>query len=394
MPIFFPPVKPYIGQVATGCRVPQNINASTATQMMSRSRHRMVGACSTIRVGLPAFWAGNNSGFYIETAPGGDISYQTITAALEYPAGTFTQLTFEGSSTGYPIGLNTLFSDSVTAPPQGAFFFIRAYRVLAVYGVPYTYWANGVDVSNGESCAFGLSGITDQTLGGTITNTLNGVMYSPIAIIGSTTQPSIAIVGDSRAFGASDTFSGTSGAVGNIERSVSPYYALINGGVIGDRGDRFLYSCAGRLAALRFCSHLICQYGINDIVTGSDSSATVKANLQNIWGLWPRPDRVFQCTYEPYTTSTDSWATTGNQSVTAQESVRTAVNDWIRTRPSGIQNYFEIADQVETSRNSGKWDVNGSASWYTNDGVHGTNTANLAIAASGCISPGMFGLGF
>jgi len=381
----------YIGQVATGCRVPQLLNSGSATQMMSRSRHRMATSTSTMRVGFPAFWAGLNSGSYVENQVGTNANFSPITASLEYPSGTFTQLTFEGFATGFLGNTNILFSDAVAAPPQGAFFYIRTYRTNA-NGTPYTYWTNGVDTTNGETCTFGTSGVTDQTMSGTITNTSNGVMYSPLAIIGLTSQPSIGIIGDSRAFGYADTFSGTSGAIGNIERSISGNFALINCGVSGDRADSFIYTCAARMSALRFCSDLICEYPINDIMTGGDTAAAVEHNLQTIWGLWPDPTKVFQCTMEPYTTSTDSWATTANQTTNAHESVRVAVNDWIRTTPVGIKGYFEIANQVETSQDSGKWKVNGTANWYTNDGIHETNAAALAVAASGCIPPGAFNL--
>lgn len=47
---------------------------------------------------------------------------------------------------------------------------------------------------------------------------------------------------------------------------------------------------------------------------------------------------------------------------------------------------FEIADVVETARDSGIWLAPG----YTPDGVHDTNTANLAIQASGNINPAVF----
>jgi len=120
--------------------------------------------------------------------------------------------------------------------------------------------------------------------------------------------------------------------------------------------------------------------------------STVQANLQRVWALWPNPASIFQTTMEPYTTSTDSWATTTNQTVTPEESVRTAVNTWIRGMPFGVKGFFEIAGQVETSQDSGKWDTNGRASWYTSDGIHENNRAALAIAASGCIPADAFKL--
>jgi lysophospholipase L1-like esterase len=85
---------------------------------------------------------------------------------------------------------------------------------------------------------------------------------------------------------------------------------------------------------------------------------------------------VFQNTITPSTTSTDSWATTGNQTPESSNAVRVQVNDWIRTVPSPLSGYFEIADLAETARNSGIWKAG-----YTSDGLHPNATGHSALAA-------------
>jgi lysophospholipase L1-like esterase len=81
--------------------------------------------------------------------------------------------------------------------------------------------------------------------------------------------------------------------------------------------------------------------------------------------------------------------------------VRVQINDWIRARcpenGSGVpqlagtpgavaspflSGWFETADTVESARNSGKWKATGSASGYTADGVHPSQTGHAAMAAA------------
>ena len=108
---------------------------------------------------------------------------------------------------------------------------------------------------------------------------------------------------------------------------------------------------------------------------------------------------MYQTTVTPQTTSTDAWVTTANQTVTAVHARRIGLNDWIRdgapfdtatglavavgatgstivragTRAHPLKGFFEIADIVETSRNSGIW----KAGWTT-DGLHPNATGYAA----------------
>lgn len=120
-------------------------------------------------------------------------------------------------------------------------------------------------------------------------------------------------------------------------------------------------------------------------------------NQQNGYG-----QRVIQTTITPNTTSTDGWATTGNQTpVNATvESHRVQLNDWLRggapmsgglavaVGTSGallagdtghpLYGYWEITDNVESARNSGIWKAG-----YTTDGLHpnitGINAASIGV---------------
>ncbi len=100
------------------------------------------------------------------------------------------------------------------------------------------------------------------------------------------------------------------------------------------------------------------------------------------------------CTVPPITTSTDSWATTGNQTVVNGETPRLQFNAWARDTThwaaDGITGIFDIADVCESTRNSGKWAVSGGvnalgtsiAQVMTDDGIHPLGYGNQLMAAA------------
>lgn len=109
--------------------------------------------------------------------------------------------------------------------------------------------------------------------------------------------------------------------------------------------------------------------------------------------------RVACTTLHPYTSSTDNWATTENQTITDREPARIARNDWLRDGAPLHADYtpaeigatgvmrigeqghplaypaFDVADVCETSRNSGIW----RTGWPV-DGTHLHPSASDQIA--------------
>ena len=65
----------------------------------------------------------------------------------------------------------------------------------------------------------------------------------------------------------------------------------------------------------------------------------------------------------------------------ANEAAIAAYNDSIRAGVAGASGYFEIADAVESSRNSGKIKADGNNFKYTPDGLHFNQFGSLAITA-------------
>jgi hypothetical protein len=343
---------------------------------MCRSRHTARDNLDSLRL-VYANW-------YQSESNGG--STAAVTASVEYPIGVYTQVGFAGTGAATLTAGATVTSDTVpVAIPDGADFFVRTYFINST-GVPIN--AIPGDYANGDACEIGTS-VDDKTMSGTIgvTNPGANLLYTPVAIIGYTTKPTFALVGDSRVIGGSDSVAGdTTGDMGCIARSIGAAYGYMNMGNGGEFAQTFIATHAKRLALAAYCSHVVVEYGINDIGSGR-TAAQVYADLQTIWGYFTGKT-VIQQTITPYTSSSDGWTTLAGQTPQSIVAARPALNDLIRATPIATARYVEVADVVESSRNSGKWKVPGYADLV--DGIHETYVANAAIRDSGVLNPYQF----
>lgn len=155
---------------------------------------------------------------------------------------------------------------------------------------------------------------------------------------------------------------------------------------------------------------MLCAYGRND-VTGGQTLAQVQATLLSLWsGAAARGCKVFQTTITPRTTTTDNFLTLANQTADATDPVRVALNTWIRAGSpidpgtlaavavgtsgallAGATNhplyantaaplgYVEVADTVESARNSGLWKVIGTTA--TGNVTNGSPNVTLTAGA-------------
>jgi lysophospholipase L1-like esterase len=367
----------YTGLVATRAFVPTGSNAGNK-QAMTRTRHQSRVAITSLKIAIPG-WYASGSG---DAALGGTA---TVTASVEYPAGTFTQIKFSGVASGTVPNGGTLLSDACTVSiPNATDFFIRIFFQSAT-GILFGNSLQA-DANNGEAMNYAASGLSDQTMGGTVTAGGSGFCFYPCAIIGTTNKPSIMLAGDSTTQGQGDSWAnGQPSDSGGIARGIGPSFAYINAGVPGAQSTDWGGGAATQRYALlsTYCTHLICGYGINDLVAGGQTGAATLTRLQAVWAYMP--GAVYQTTVTPYTpVSSDSYATVGGQTVGAQNTNRTALNALLRASPSGLTGFFEATDQIESARDSGLWKAPG----YTTDGLHGTATGYAAIATA--INPLLF----
>lgn len=343
--------------------------------MMSRQRFKAKNTLKALTLAFPNWYITDST--YLETGAG---AAATITASIEYPAGAFTQVKFSGSASGSIADGATLLSDVVSVDmPDGAIFWVRTYLTCTA-GIVYSAAAG--ETSPGISGSeIGVSGITDKTMGGAIGDSTG--VYAPIVILGTAIQPSIAIHGDSRAFGSGDSEDGSQDS-GNLQRTLSDRFVIVNLSKSGDRAAKLANGYTKRNAVADYCTHVIVQTGTNDIRSDGRTAAQVRADNETVAALYPTKT-VFGATVEPISTSTDSWATIANQTPTGNNSERIAYNNLVRAGLTGFAGFFDLADVAESSRDSGKWKVTGSAFGYTVDGVHPCRAGYLLVPESGAI---------
>lgn len=227
--------------------------------------------------------------------------------------------------------------------------------------------------------------------------------FSPVVIVGvpRVAVPAVALCGDSIISGG-----GESPAIdaGFAVRALNRQFGYLH---MGKGSEKALdFAAAGRSFRRRRLlaygiTHAIVLYGTNDLANAATTAQT-RDRLVGCWlHLYRAKVKVHACTIPPNTNSSDSWATTGNQTPRYTNANRTDVNDWIRdgapidatslasvaVGTAGalrmgavghpLRGYFETADKVESARNSGLW-----APGLTGDGTHPNNAGHAAMQAA------------
>lgn len=365
---------PYLGQVATRSMIPGAF-LSTSKQMMSRTVHIARDDITSLTFLFPNWHCASGLG---EQGSGAALN---LWASLEYPLGSTPQrIYFSGASSVSIANLATATSDAVSISiPRNSPFAVKSYYTNSA-GIIYSLGRNQVSGDPFlEGYIAAASGVTDNTL--TTTNpSASVVAYGPCAIIGTTTRASVFFAGDSRVVGAGESAASQDpiGSKGLFERAIGKEFAFINAAASGDRVETALAGYARRLALAQYCSHVVSNYGINDIIVGR-TAAQVLADLSSFGALFGTKP-ISQATLDPATDSTDTWATTANQSKKGYEQVRLDVNRGIRRVPAPYQRMFDVADVMETSRDSGIWNP-----LYTGDGLHASSLGGLKLEQSRAI---------
>jgi hypothetical protein len=158
-----------------------------------------------------------------------------------------------------------------------------------------------------------------------------------------------------------------------------------------------------------YFTHIICALGINDL-NASRTLVQTQALWVTTWtDLATHGRPVYQTTLGPYTSSTDNWTTVASQTASlpgSGETYRTQGNDWIRdgapilagvavatgsnaagTLRAGMTGHpltgcIELADSVESARNSGKWKALPGARIVTDGAITATLTTLTSATAN------------
>jgi hypothetical protein len=331
---------PYTGQVSTRCRVSEGADASNK-QAMARTYHIARDKLTSIQIIVPGWYVNPTTG--LETALSADL---TVTAAIEYPEGVYTQLKFGGASAGTVTAGGNLISDAASVPiPDGAKFFVRLF-VTTAGNLPLAI--KSIDRAGGDAVEFAASGLSDVTMGGTITtHPATTASISPMAIIGATTRPSVLIVGDRDQSGELDATYSATGDAGYVAKSISATHSYINASGAIEKPTTFAARFVKRMGLAAYCSHVIVGMTAQDLTGGTPSFETVLAAFQSVWKTFSDIGKVVsQTTAMPFATSTDAWATIINQTPNATAKPRIATfNETVRGGVPGVR-VFDVAEVV------------------------------------------------
>lgn len=351
---------------------------------MSRTMHHNRGSSVQFVQLVFSHWYANFNG---EFTPGSPL---TLTAAIEFPYRSPTQVTWGGASSVVIQPGTSVVSDLCwVAIPAGGRFWVRNYQNCAsgTLGlITASLDRTAQPTISGEAGIYTVGAGTDLTMS-TTTDAAGGVnlAYYPSAILGMSSVPSVLVLGDSRCAGLQDNPAldiGLSGA-GEICRSLTGYLPYTNCGFPTDQAQTFVSTQATtgyRKSLGAYHTHVHSQYGINDF-TFNQSLAQMQASQAAIQAMFPgKPFSL--STLPPVTTSTDSWATVVNQTVTAGGVVATQrplYNAWVLTKPLSVQNIWDVNGFCEEPTAPGKWKAPDISTWTNKAGV----TAALPSAATG-----------
>lgn len=351
--------------------------------------------------GVGGFYSGISGLYGLNT----NLAPIVIQCAVEYPNGVFHPFTFGGASIGVCQTNSIVQTDLIKVGiPPNTLFYIRTFA-----SQPSMPFQNGIQVpasfedfsanwsisdtfhgpSYSQTTAVGSNDITVANLYNPAANMgyvaaqgLSYYAYEPAAIIGSGHKAAIALFGDS--ISTYCTYNSASQPTsGFIYAGIATNIPVIGMNMYGNKLAYELTNANAHVSvALKGCNIAICQLGINDYATAGTFTYVTNLWTQFWLQLSASGLKVFQTTLSPVTASSDSWATTGNQSIIYNVS---ALNDWVRKCPPPLSGYVEVADTVMTSRNSGIWKATGGALGYTIDGEHpsqlGATTMAVAIAS-------------
>lgn len=308
---------------------------------------------------------------FVNPTDGGDA---TIKVAVDI-GGTIYKLYFNGSRTKTIAAGGIAFTDPLGfRVAKGTLLKVRTYTDAGSGNVIKP------NLANYDSSGGGKSAGVDYADSGSI-STGTAYIFGPSLVIGQCQNPCLLVIGDSvmdanastgyprRRYGDVPTYGWQCGLQANV------LSIAISGDSLAARKNTTKYI---RTQVYQYADVALVGLGINDFMSGS-TDVQIRASLETLWEeLVERGLRVWQTTITPRSTSTDSWATVENQTALNMPG-RGTLNDYIRTIPSPLTGIVEIADVVESARNSGKWKAA-----YTADGLHpatGNSTQQLLFEA-------------
>ena len=300
--------------------------------------------------------------------------------------GNFYPFTFNGAHVGQVPQAGPLTSDK-----RSDLSFVKGqqYQIVTYYELPTGGRVPVMIFTSVSVAGEGYLTNVDYTLVNTNVTSVALNAAAPQAITGTVSYPvpSIFLLGDSIIAGQGSTQVDT----GCWYWALNGDFSYIKKGRSSDTIATFV-SAAGHINGLPYikgCTHCILAFGHNDLYTLGSSAATVAAlivkGIALVKAMQPGI-RVYIPDVTPTSSTTDQWATTGNQTVVnpSANTQRIALNALIAAGLTGADYinglpYIPITNLYETAPGSSIIVVNGSAFGYTVDGTHPSDNFGQTI---------------
>lgn len=282
----------------------------------------------------------------------------TVGCAIEYN-GQIARMHFNGATTKLISQGGTAVSDLVYMDiPEGATFYSRTWVSVPV---DTNVYPQGIacDASQGDGKG---TGDTRLTAGALTSTTENG--FGPSVIIGIPIKDNavaVALFGDSIVANSSGLGWGVSMVEGSYGYSIISRPSSIASTMTVNTPNQY------RMRYSQYFTHAIVNFGTNDFNT-VDTLTTQETVIKGLWKqLKDQGLKVYHSTTMPRSTSSDSFATTANQTAyntNTYNDKRKTFNAKLRRGEYGV-NVIDVSDAVEDIRDNGKWKVA-----FTTDGIH------------------------
>lgn len=384
----------------------------TDTSGMYRRAHIIRFNCTDVRLVFSNYYAAQAANM------GDGPNDITVKADVEIPVASITgskqayfPVTFNGARSVLVAAGASVVSDPIAYNGRASqIMYVDTYVSVASAGMKWPLGFTSLGSGYAETAASGAP--TSDYTGTGNAPVGNNNQYGPSVIMGTPARGvvppvTVAAFGDSITYGTADYTSLNEGWVGRS--CVAHGLPYVNVSHPGEQAAQVQDPFARhRMPLILGCDAVVTNYGRNDLANiAGISLATFQGYCINHWtAMFNRGLRVYQCTVTPKSTSTDTWITVGNQTAdtaNSYEANRVAFNTWLRdgapmlagvavatgsnaggtyrigSSSHPLSGVLDVADVVETARNSGKHKVGRTV---TDAAVtSGTRTLTSATAA-------------
>lgn len=376
---------PYLGQVATRCYVPDSIAGSAAGWNCMTAHYAMDDI-----VGLQVVLVN----YYVVAGTGETNNPGTTTSTLsikDSSGNVLGQGKWSGATSILRPAGSTIITDVIPVSiPKGTLFYTHQYQVNTSV-ICFVNKTTSRVINLGLSDGVNNTGVDGTMTNGKVVDNGGGSMVPPAAIIAYTKLPTIGTLGSSRMSGLKDVTVDATGNTG-YTRLFGGNFAYIDTACGGDQ----IASVAGSGGAKRraliqaYCSHLWLDPGLNDLNAAGKTGAQVVAILTGLAAAWPGGlAKTILNNEGPWTTSTDGWITTVNQTVKSWEAERVNLNTGI----AALTGYNQVVNPASFDGNGTNgqfWNnpaVGGSQ--FTPDGIHENSATLIAFKNSSPFNPAL-----